>query len=46
MLEALVNKDLRLEAAGLNRSIVLERAEYTRCMHQVDTFYRRIISSR
>jgi glycosyltransferase involved in cell wall biosynthesis len=46
MLEALVNKDLRLEAAGLNRSIVLERAEYTRCMRRVDTFYQRIISSR
>jgi len=46
MLEALANKNLRLQAAGLNRDIVLERAEYTRCMRQVDTFYQRIISSR
>jgi len=46
MLEALANKNLRLQAADLNRDIVLERAEYTRCMRQVDTFYQRIISSR
>ena len=46
VLEAISNKNLRLEAAGLNRNIVLERAEYTRCMRQVDMFYQRIISSR
>jgi glycosyltransferase involved in cell wall biosynthesis len=46
ILEALGNKNLRREAAGLNRSIIVERAEYTRCMGQVDAFYKRIISSR
>jgi glycosyltransferase involved in cell wall biosynthesis len=46
MLEAFANKDLRLEAAGLNREIILKRAEYTRCMRQVDAFYQRIISTR
>jgi glycosyltransferase involved in cell wall biosynthesis len=46
MLEALANKNLRLEAAGLNRDIILERAEYALCMRQVDMFYQRIISSR
>jgi glycosyltransferase involved in cell wall biosynthesis len=45
ILEALANKDLRLGAAGLNRDIILKRAEYTHCMLEVDTFYKRIIST-
>jgi glycosyltransferase involved in cell wall biosynthesis len=43
IMEGLENKNLRLQAAGLNRDIILQRAEYTRCMADADGFYRRII---
>jgi glycosyltransferase involved in cell wall biosynthesis len=44
LLEALENKDLRLTAAGLNKKMIAERAEYSRCMLQVAGFYRTIIA--
>ena len=44
MIEGLGNQSLRLEAAGLNHKLILQRAEYTRCMADADGFYRRIIS--
>ena len=40
ILESLENKDLRQQAAGLNQKIILERAEYTRCMAAAERFYR------
>jgi glycosyltransferase involved in cell wall biosynthesis len=43
ILEGLVNKDLRQRAAGLNREIVLQRADYARCMPQAEGFYQRIM---
>lgn len=42
MTTALENKDLRESAAGLNRKIILERAEYRRCMADAGKFYERI----
>jgi glycosyl transferase family 1/glycosyl transferase family 4 len=45
ILEALENKDLRHHAAGLNKKIIMERAEYGRCMAQAAGFYRRIAAS-
>ena len=42
--KALDNKNLRHKAAGLNHDIILQRAEYTRCMAEADGFYKRIIS--
>jgi glycosyltransferase involved in cell wall biosynthesis len=42
MLTALENKDLRDKAAGLNREIILSRAEYTRCMAEVNNFYKSV----
>ncbi len=45
ILEALENKDLRQAAAGLNQTMIEERAEYTRCMAQAAQFCQRIISS-
>jgi len=44
MIEGLGNGSLRFQAAGLNREIILQRAEYTRCMADADGFYKRIIS--
>jgi glycosyltransferase involved in cell wall biosynthesis len=46
LLEALENKSLRQEAAGANQKIILERAEYARCMAAAEQFYQRIIASR
>jgi glycosyltransferase involved in cell wall biosynthesis len=46
LLEALANKSLRQEAAGVNEKIILERAEYARCMAAAGQFYQRIIASR
>ncbi len=42
MIGALENKDLREQAAGQNRKIILERAEYGRCMAEAGKFYERI----
>jgi glycosyltransferase involved in cell wall biosynthesis len=44
MIEGLGNQSLRLQAAGFNREIILQRAEYTRCMADADGFYKRVIS--
>ncbi len=44
IVEALANKNLRHRAASRNYEIILQRAEYTRCMSEADRFYRRIIS--
>jgi glycosyltransferase involved in cell wall biosynthesis len=44
ILEALNNHSLRRQAAHLNQAIVAERAEYSLCMAQADTFYHRLIS--
>ncbi len=44
ILEGLENKALREQAAGLNQKMITERAEYTRCMNQVEKFYSRLIS--
>lgn len=43
MLEALENKNLREHAAGLNRKVIAERAEYGRCMAEASRFYQRVI---
>lgn len=45
ILEGLENKNLRRQAAGLNRAIIKERAEYTQCMSIAEKFYRRIIAN-
>jgi glycosyltransferase involved in cell wall biosynthesis len=42
ILKALENENLRREAAGLNHQLIMERAEYTRCMSQAREFYKRI----
>ncbi len=44
ILQALENEDLRLEAAGLNRQLVSERADYTRCMEEAGSLYLRLIA--
>jgi glycosyltransferase involved in cell wall biosynthesis len=43
IVEALRNKDLRRQAAGLNHNIIIERAEFTRCMAAAAAFYQRIV---
>jgi glycosyltransferase involved in cell wall biosynthesis len=43
ILTALDNKNLREHAAGLNKKIIVERAEYMRCMTNVTRFYQTII---
>ncbi len=45
ILSGLENKDLRLEAAGRNRQLVIDRADYTRCMAEAARFYSRVISN-
>jgi glycosyltransferase involved in cell wall biosynthesis len=45
VLEALRNKNLRQHAAGLNHAIIMQRAEYTRCMSEASRFYERIVST-
>jgi glycosyltransferase involved in cell wall biosynthesis len=44
IMQALENENLRHEAAGLNRQLILERAEYSRCMSQAGEFYKRIVA--
>ncbi len=46
ILQALENKNLRQSAAGINQELILERAEYARCMSTAEHFYRRVISGR
>ncbi|MGE5072504.1 MAG: glycosyltransferase family 4 protein [Anaerolineae bacterium] len=46
LLQALENKSLRQEAAGLNQKIILERGEYARCMAAAEQLYQRVIASR
>ena len=43
ILQALENTNLRREAAGSNSQMILERADYTRCMLQAGDFYNRIV---
>lgn len=43
MRAALENKDLRDQAAGLNREIIASRAEYTRCMAEAEEFYEGVM---
>jgi glycosyltransferase involved in cell wall biosynthesis len=43
ILEALENKDLRKQAAGLNIKIISERADYEQCMAKATGFYQTII---
>jgi glycosyltransferase involved in cell wall biosynthesis len=42
ILAALENKNLRQQAAGLNQNLIQQRAEYARCMLQVEGFYSRL----
>jgi glycosyltransferase involved in cell wall biosynthesis len=42
ILEALENKTLRDQAAGLNQKIITERAEYTSTMKRVEAFYQSV----
>ncbi len=42
ILEALENKNLREQAAGLNHEIIQMRAEFTRIMKQVENFYQNV----
>jgi glycosyltransferase involved in cell wall biosynthesis len=44
LLEAIDHKNLRMQAAGLNKKMIIERAEYSRCMAQVSGFYQSIIA--
>ncbi len=44
VLEALRNENLRHQAAGLNRQLISDRAEYARCMAEAGGFYRRLIA--
>jgi glycosyltransferase involved in cell wall biosynthesis len=45
ILEGLEKKDLRQSAAGLNQAIILQRAEYARCMERAEEFYRQVLSA-
>jgi glycosyltransferase involved in cell wall biosynthesis len=40
LIEAIENKNLREEAAGLNREIISARAEYSESMRRADEFYQ------
>lgn len=42
ILEALENKNLRRQAAGLNSEIIQTRAEYTRTMKRIEDFYQNV----
>ncbi len=44
IVEGLENADLRHKAAGLNRSIITQRADYAHCMAEAARFYQRVIS--
>jgi len=46
ILEALENKTLRGKAAGLNAKLISERAEYSRNMERVKTFYESILRTK
>ncbi len=46
ILDGLENKNLRQQAAGINTGIILERAEYSRCMAAAERFYERVLSAR
>jgi glycosyltransferase involved in cell wall biosynthesis len=46
IIEAIMDKDLRKKAAGLNAKHIMERAEYFTCMAQAKTFYEHVLSSR
>ena len=43
IIKAIINKDLRVKAAGLNREIIARRAEYGRNMARVEEFYNSIV---
>lgn len=43
VIKAIKDKDLRAKAAGLNREIITERAEYARNMARAEEFYRKVI---
>lgn len=45
ILEGLENKGLRQQAAGMNEAIILERAEYSRCMAAAERFYAKVLSA-
>jgi glycosyltransferase involved in cell wall biosynthesis len=42
IIRAIKDKDLRSKAAGLNREIIAERAEYARNMARVEEFYQNV----
>jgi glycosyltransferase involved in cell wall biosynthesis len=42
LLTALDNKNLRAEAAGLNRDMISARAEYGKNMRRAEEFYRKV----
>jgi glycosyltransferase involved in cell wall biosynthesis len=44
ILEGLANGNLRRRAAGFNQIMVMQRAEYVRCMGEAGKFYRSIIA--
>jgi len=44
VIQALEDSNLRRQAAGLNRDIIMQRAEYWRCMSQSREFYQRVIA--
>ncbi len=46
ILEALNNKNLRQEAAGINEKLIRERADYAHCMPAAERFYEKVISTR
>jgi glycosyltransferase involved in cell wall biosynthesis len=45
IVEALDNTNLRHGAAGINHELIMQRAEYARCMAQVGDFYKRVLSA-
>lgn len=44
ILEGLANENLRRQAAGFNQTLVMQRAEYVRCMGEASEFYRSLIA--
>ncbi|MFH1185235.1 MAG: glycosyltransferase family 4 protein [Chloroflexota bacterium] len=44
ILQALENENLRRQAAGLNQGLILQRAQYARCMSRAREFYAQIIA--
>lgn len=43
LIHALENKNLREQAAGLNREIIASRAEYTSNMQRAEAFYEKVV---